>query len=204
MKMKYPSTPHLPFSETITREDRIIPSLDIFRDKRVIITEKRDGENTTMTKEYIHARSLDSIDHESRHFVKSIWSNIKHNIPNNWRICGENLYAKHSIFYDNLVSYFEVFNIWQNKTCLSWDDTVLFCELLELSHVPVLYDGIFTETCLPKINTEKQEGYVIRIASEFNYDNLHENMAKFVRKNHVQTNDHWLYTKIIPNKLKPC
>jgi hypothetical protein len=31
----------------------------------------------------------------------------------------------------------------REETCLSWDDTPEFCELLGLTPVPVLYGGVF-------------------------------------------------------------
>lgn len=119
-KIKYPKTMHLPFSRSVTDDDRVLKNIDHFIGQHVTITEKYDGENSTMTNEFIHARSLDSNNHPSRNYVKGIWGNIKHLIPEGWRICGENMYAKHSIFYENLESYFLVFSIWDEKNvCLN-------------------------------------------------------------------------------------
>ena len=47
---KYPRTMHLPFSEGVTSDDKMIKSLDAFQNCRVIVTEKMDGENTTILK----------------------------------------------------------------------------------------------------------------------------------------------------------
>lgn len=46
------------------------------------------------------------------------------------------------------------------------------------------------------------EGYVIRTESGFPMSNFGRHAAKFVRKGHVQTKDHWMHTKIVPNRLK--
>jgi hypothetical protein len=33
--------------------------------------------------------------------------------------------------------------------------------------------------------------FVIRTVDSFHYDNFKLNVAKYVRKNHIQTNEHW-------------
>lgn len=141
MKLKYPRTYHFEWSEGCTSDDKIQYDLSNFENKEIIITEKMDGENTAMMKDCIYARSLDSNNHISRNYVKGIWGNIKHEIPDGFRICGENMYAKHSIHYNNLKSYFLVFSIWNNEECLSWDETLEYCDLLNLTTVDDLSDG---------------------------------------------------------------
>jgi hypothetical protein len=205
--IKYPRTYHLPWSESVGSDDRILPSLEKFVGKEIIVTEKRDGECTTWYTDYTHARSVDSKNHPSRNFNKQQWSKIAHDIPKKWRICGENLYAKHSIFYDNLESYFEGFSIWNEKNnCLSWDESLLWFELLNIKPVPLLYRGIFDVNILKElwktIDPKKQEGYVIRLAGEFPYGAFRESVAKCVRKNHIQTVQHWMHGQpITPNQL---
>ncbi len=116
---KYPKTLHLPHSPGLQNDDRLMPLIDVlenFNGKEIILTEKLDGENTSMYIDRIHARSLDSGHHPSRSWVKSLHGQIKEMIPNGWRIVGENCYAHHSIFYDNLETYFYVFAIFdENK-----------------------------------------------------------------------------------------
>lgn len=69
MKIKYPRTLHLPSSEGITNSDKVLTDVSVLHNKYWIITEKMDGENTTMMKDCIYARSLDSINHPSRNWV---------------------------------------------------------------------------------------------------------------------------------------
>jgi hypothetical protein len=103
------------YSPGVQSDDKVIQSVERFVGKRVILTEKMDGENTTLYSDYLHARSLDSRHHPSRDWVKRFQSEIGHNIPDNWRICGENLFAKHSVSYDNLDSYlFDLFDVLGN------------------------------------------------------------------------------------------
>ena len=66
--VKYPRTPHLPWSEGAAEDDIVSSDADMFTGMEVVVTEKLDGENTTMTSEKVHARSLDSRDHPSRHY----------------------------------------------------------------------------------------------------------------------------------------
>jgi hypothetical protein len=207
IKLKYPKTFHLPWSKGINSDDKVNYDLSNFLNKRVIVTEKLDGECSTLTNEYYHARSLDTNYHPSRDWIKKFHANIKNDIPKNFRICGENVYAKHSIFYENLTTYFYVYNIWDDYKCLNWNETLEYCKLLNLQTVPILYDGIYNEKIIKECYTDKsifsgqQEGYVVRIADEFYYDDFINNMAKYVRENHVQTSEHWLNEKVIPNLL---
>jgi hypothetical protein len=204
-KFKYPRSFHLPFSEGCSSDDKKLLSIEHFIGKEIVMSQKMDGENSTLMKECIYARSLDSVDHPSQHWLKGFWSTFNYNIPEDWRICGENLYAKHSIPYTNLITYFEVFSIWnENNICLSWDDTEDWCKLLGLTTVPVIWRGIFDENFLRnyKFDTEKQEGYVIRLVDNFSYDDFDISLAKFVRSNHVTSSKHWKQEKVIPNTLK--
>ncbi len=191
MKVKYPRTYHFPFSQGFTSDDKVLKSIEHFIGKEIVMTEKRDGENSTIAKEYTHARSLDSVNQPYRHWLKGLWSTIQYDIPDEWRICGENLYAKHSIHYTDLTTYFEVFSIWnENNMCLSWNDTEDWCKLLGLTTVPVIFRGIFDENFLRnyKFDTEKQEGYVVRLADSFSYDDFDKSIAKFVRAGHISNN----------------
>jgi ATP-dependent RNA circularization protein (DNA/RNA ligase family) len=194
MYTKYPRTFHLPWSQGITSDDKVIKDCSKFFSNEIVILEKMDGENTTMYPDHIHARSIDSKNHTSRDFVKSFWNTFKHDIPKGFRICGENLYMEHSIHYSNLSAYFQVFNIWNNNICLSFDDTVEWCNILGLHTVPVLYRGTITELELKQfhqnLNFTCQEGYVIRLASSFLYNDFGTTVAKFVRKDHVNTDAH--------------
>lgn len=205
MKRKYPRTYHCPFSPGFTSDDKVLTSMEHFYGKWVLISEKRDGENTTIARDYYHARSLDSKDHESQHYVKKLWSEIRHDIPEGMRICGENLYAKHSIFYNDLESYFEVFSIWIDDRCLSWGETLEWCELLGLTPVPVFYIGEYTDDLIKDLiitlNFDNVEGFVVRLFHNFNYEDFSTSVAKYVRKGHVVTDQHWKSKQIIPNKL---
>lgn len=205
MKHKYPRTYHLPFSECLAGDDKYIQDPNMFDGKDVVVSIKMDGENTTIAKEYTHARSLDSRGHPSRDWLKAWHSTFAHDIPPNLRICGENLFAKHSIQYDDLDSYFYGFSVWEDIKCLSWDETLAWFELYNIFSVPVIYCGEYDKDKILadyEPFKEKHEGFVVRNSDSFLYDDFNKNVAKFVRKNHVQTTQHWMVEGIKPNKLK--
>lgn len=204
---KYPRTLHLPWSLGSTSDDKFMSDVEHFNGKRIIITEKMDGENTNMYSDKIHARSIDSKHHDSRNWVKGLWGRIRNEIPDGWRICGENLYAKHSLFYEDLETYFMAFSIWNEKNeCLSWEDTVDICDMLGLKTVPVIgemeFDEISLKTLANTFDTNVMEGYVIRNIDSFHFDDFSDNVGKWVRAKHVTTSNHWMFDAIIPNKLK--
>jgi hypothetical protein len=200
---KYPRTPHLPYSPGATSDD--IFSTANFEGKKIVITEKMDGENTSLYSNYYHARSIDSKHHESQSWLKNYHFQIAYKIPQGWRLCGENLYAKHSIYYTGLKSYFLLFSIWEDELCLSWQDTVDFANELEVSLVPVLYQGEYSDKLVKELlaclDLTKQEGIVVRLADTFTYSDFGNSVAKWVRKNHVTTDNHWKQSKLELNTL---
>lgn len=205
--IKYPRTYHLPSSPGATSDDRRLADTSIFMDKEIVIMEKMDGENTTLYRDYMHARSLDEDHHESRGWVKNLHSQIAWQIDEGWRICGENLYALHSVPYDSLPTYFMVFSIWdENNVCLSWDDTVLYAQVLGLETVPVLYRGIFDPTVISSIegqlDTSSSEGFVVRLAGSFGYSQFRRSVAKWVRAGHVQTTHNWKMRAVVKNGIR--
>lgn len=209
-RYKYPRTLHLPWSLGKSQDDRVLRSVDHFNGKEIVVTEKLDGENTTLYRDYIHARSIDGQSHPSRNLVKALQAQIGYQIPSGWRMCGENLYAKHSIYYRNLPSYFLVFAVYdESNICLSWDDTVHFSASLGLSTVPVLYRGLWDRKAVERcfsgesvFSGSQQEGYVVRMAAQFAFEDHTANTGKFVRANHVQTDEHWQSQPVQPNSLE--
>lgn len=128
-------------------------------------------------------------------------------IPGGWRVCGENLFARHSIAYDDLNSYFEGFSIWNAaNVAQDWDLTNEWFINLGITPVPTLYRGPFNlkviDDLVDSLNLEKQEGLVVRVAGEISYDEFETKVAKWVRHAHVQTDDHWMHKAVIPNRLK--
>lgn len=210
--VKHPKSLHLPWSESVATDDgdAIQHDLSLLMSGEIVVTEKLDGEQTTMYADYIHARSLDSNDRTgTRDWVKNLRASIAHEIPPGWRICGENMYAVHSIEYDDLPSWFFVHSIWDHRNeALSFDDTVEWASLLGLETVPVLYRGEWDEReirgCWSPANHHTQEGYVVRSAASFPMSEFARRVAKFVRPGHVTTTRHWSAGPVATNGLRPA
>lgn len=205
MKTKYPRSFHLPYSPNSQSDDKKHATDDHFKGKEVVVSLKMDGENTTIYNDGIHARSLDSkIDSEDRRWIDALRkSKVEGNIPEEFRICGENLFYKHTCYYDNLESMFYVFSIWEGNTCLSWDETVLWCGMLELIHVPIIYEGVYDRESILKEFSKHQnsEGFVVRIRQSFDRDSFSSSLSIYVRKEFVIPDAHWRYSKKTLNKL---
>ena len=205
--VKYPRTPHLPWSPGMTDKDKRISTLEDLAGYDVSVTVKWDGESTTMYRDYIHARSLDYKGHPSRDWVKNLWANkVSYQIPEGMRIVGENLYAKHAIKYDDLESYFYGLSVWQDDKCLEfWEGREIMGDL-GLTPVPILYNQTFNTKDLKDIGTStdwsETEGYVVRRMDEFTIDQFDTHVAKYVRKDHVQSSVHnWWAQEVEKNGL---
>lgn len=208
--VKHPRLSHLPWSPGMNSDDRRIETLDRLMGAEVVVTEKMDGEQTTIYNDYLHARSIDGPHHESRNWVKNFASQWQFQLAENERICGENVFAQHSIIYgeDNpLKSYFYGFSMWQDDRILSWDEMTENFAILGIEPVPVLYRGPFSEEVIKGLYDEKKdwdtrEGYVVRLASDFRLGDFKHSVAKYVRKGHVQTaKHHWRSQRVIPNHV---
>lgn len=206
--VKYPRTPHLPWSRGRSADDVGLAGLEHFEGQQVVVTEKVDGECTTLMRDRHFARSLDSASHPSRTWLARLHGRIAHEIPEGWRVCGENAYARHSIAYDALPDYFLCFSIWDDQnTALSWDLTTEWCDLLGLARVPELYRGTFDVEAIRSLWPRRSalggesEGYVVRLGGPFLHEDFARSVAKFVRPSHVQTDQHWMHAEIVPNVL---
>lgn len=211
-RVKYPRTPHLDWSPGRSQTEETQWDPNCFANRIVVITEKMDGECTTIYQDYLHARSLDSGPHQSRSWVANWAKSWQYQLPLGWRVCGENLYAKHSILYKDLPSYFLGFSIWNAfNVCLDWDSTLLWFELLGITPAPVLEQGLW-ERIVPKPegiisksilapDSLEGEGFVVRVEDEFHYRDFYRSVAKWVRPNHVQTNQHWIKGPVVKNGL---
>lgn len=202
--VKHPRTFHLPWSLGRSSDDKIIETLEYLEGREIVVTEKMDGENTTLYNDYYHARSLDSANHPSRNRLKAIWAGLCGEIPDGYRLVVENVYAQHSIKYDDLLSYmYGLFVVDNTNKFLNYNETIEWFDLLGIVYPRVFYRGIFDEEVLKRIlfDRDKTEGYVVRVADAFQYSKFRYNVAKYVRTNHLQTKD-WDCMKTIPNKLK--
>lgn len=206
-RYKYPRTFHLPFSEGVGSDDKITKDLSDIIGNRCVVTVKMDGENTTIGRDYCHARSIDSKHHESRSRVKQLQDCIGWMLGENERICGENLFATHSIAYHNLKSYFYGFSFWDGDECKDWGTTIDIFSEIGITPVEVIYDGIVDLDILkdiskyPRFHDGSDEGFVVRTFDGFKYDEFSTHVVKWVRKGHVQTDTHWMHQEMKTNTV---
>ena len=207
-RIKHPRTVHLPWSRSRSRDDVSADSLD-FLNGEIVVTEKLDGENTTIYSDgFSHARSIDSGYHSSRSRVGALAAAISSDIPAGWRVCGENMQARHTLAYEQ-VPHFLVHSVWNQQNCaLSFADTEEFCHQLGLVPVPVLYRGRSSPAELKLLNSNSgaygpAEGYVVRAAGEIDYQDWSSQVGKYVASGFQIDSGHWI-KNWQPNNLLPA
>ncbi len=206
MSDKYPRIFHFPFSEGIARDDRINHDYwEKISKERIALTEKLDGENTCINKNGVYARSH-SVPTKNpwADYLKTKWATIKNDLEN-LEIFGENLYAVHSIEYSNLEHYFYVFAIRELDKWFSWEEVNQYAKLLDFPVVPVIEREILPEEMGQKKFEDyiikyatgksmlggKKEGLVLRVKREFRNEEFSDCMLKWVRSDHITTDEHW-------------
>lgn len=200
---KYPRTYHLFFSKGASSDDKIADNVNSLLGKEIVITEKLDGSNNAITNVGVYARSHADFSRNPWD-IKSwdLYHRIKKDLHDDLFIFGEGMYGIHSIEYSNLESYFYIFGIRDNNIWIPWESVEEYSFLLDTPTVPILFKGV--------LNTEKElrdlvedlvkkpsklggeiEGVVVRVADMFHNDDFSDNVQKWVRKGHVQTDVHW-------------
>lgn len=207
--MKYPRTYHLPWSPGATSDDKILKSgwFDNYKGKEVIFTEKLDGENTCMTFNNVYARSHGAPTRSP--WSRNLWDpqeglywKVMNAIGPNEEVFGENLYGEHSIHYDRLPAYWHMFAVNDGEKWYSWDEVVEFSEMLDVYHVPLIWRTVVNSEDevqkivenmmkMPSAYGDKKEGIVMRLADSFSIEEFPKCVCKYVRANHVQTDEHW-------------
>jgi hypothetical protein len=207
---KYPRTWHLPDSPNRGADgDHAHTDYAAFEGREVVVTEKLDGENTTIYADgHSHARSVSSGYHPTRTWVRALAARVAHGLPDGWRICGENTYGRHSIAYDRLPSYFQLFAVYDDRgTCLSWADTEAWASRLGVDLVPLLYRGPFERAKVAALLDgasaygPEREGVVLRWADAFDVGEHQRAVGKLVRRDHVKTDQHWMHGEVTANAL---
>lgn len=189
--VKYPRTHVLPWSESWGEGDRTLRDLRALRAERVVATEKLDGQNITLYRDYFHSRSVGASMHPQRTWLQEYWDARRARLPQGWRVCGEYLYLRHAIAYTSLPSYFIAFAVWNDRNvCLDWDETQRFLEDVGIERAPVIYDGPFNEAEIgrawARCSSAQSEGYVLRTAGEISYRDFRRKVGKFIRRDFIQ------------------
>ena len=215
---KYNRTMHLPWSPGGTNDDKRAPSVESLLNIPLVITEKMDGSNTSLERDGCFARThAGAPTHVSFDGLKALHASLKYSIPDNLQIFGEWCFALHSIPYDSLPDYFMMFGIremhGEYPFWYSWGELEEWSKDMGLPTVPLLWKGVvesekelkdLTESLIkqPSAYGQIREGIVVRIKDAFDDSDFSTSVMKWVRKDHVQTDEHWKNQVIIKNKLK--
>ena len=216
LSKKYGRTFHYPFSPGTTSDDRIYFDywMDVKALEKVVHTEKLDGENTCLNQYGVFARShVEPTRHPWANYLKERWESLKNDLGN-IEIFGENLYAIHSIEYHELEEHFHVFAIRYLDKWLDWEEVKFYAAMLGFSTVPEIElvqisttNRMDFQTNILKIVEQKSafnsvdvqtqlscqmEGIVSRNAGAFGIEKMQNNVFKYVRKDHVKTDEHWM------------
>lgn len=218
---KYPSTPHWPDSESVHRDDSYHTEPEIFVNRPVVITEKLDGGNTCLWNGEVYARSTTAPSRAGwmamvrKHHA---WKTADPTL-NPFTFYGEDIYGVHSIEYDAVPEdeTFRLFAVRQHGSepdgsqdvILNWNTIVREAQKLGFPLVPVVFQGRFQsiqeiteffrqELQKPSALGGPREGFVMRSVHGFFIPEFPTYICKYVRPNHVQTDEHWT------RNWKPC
>lgn len=215
MNAKFPRMYHLPWSPGVSRDDKVLRDVGRFLHKPLVITEKLDGSNICFTRDQVFARSHSGTPtHPSFAQAKSYHASIKHKIGAGVSIFLENMFAVHSIRYNALTKSLFVIGVRDDNlgVWLGWSDTELIAHPLGLPTVPLLGRAYvksplefqeLTQSLGKDVSRfgPNREGVVVRWEDNFACDNFDIAVAKWVRKGHVTTDQHWRNRKIEKQKI---
>lgn len=197
-RVKYPRTPHLPWSPGATSDDRIASNsiIDEVAEIPMIVTEKMDGGNVTLRSDCFYMRSVSSESAPWESYSKAVWSQVRNDIPPGWRISAESVWARRSVGYDNLPGPVLVFGVWDDAgDLLPWTDIETWAQILGLPTVPVIGNttGVENVDALWRRHRDEStsEGFVVRVAGEIPGEMFHRRVFKWVRPGHVTTEAAW-------------
>jgi hypothetical protein len=174
-----------------------------------------DGSNALLVREGVAARNASVATHRSFDMLKSLHAKVGHLIPEQIQVFGEWLYAKHSIHYVSrlaLTVLYQVFAVYNRNTqlWLGWRDVEGWAARLGFETVPIIQlvqeENLGKlvaklQECGEKIVAAGQEGFVVRSTYPFYYGQFQDNIAKYVRPNHVTTDVHWSRQPIQKNEV---
>lgn len=214
-RVKYPRTPHLPWSPGKTRDDRTIESLECLTNTSILVTEKLDGSNVCMTQDAVYSRGGDA-NHPSFNWLKAWHATHRYAIPRFSFAYAEYCYAVHSISYDTLPHYLHLFAVLdaEDSTWLSWKEVTKLAAALNIPTVPTI-SSLFAHNEKELEETTREimdsgtsvygptrEGLVLRDSSQIKQEEFGVKVAKWVRKDHVQTDEHWMHKPIVQQHLE--
>ena len=156
MIVKYPRTPHLEGSGIQVGDDPAVADFSILAGRLIVVEEKLDGANSGLSFDEDGSLKLQSRGHyldggaREKHFALfKTWASVHQRafwerLGSRYLMYGEWLYAKHTVFYDQLPHYFFEFDVWDRQEGLFLDTARRQALLKDLPvvSVPVLFAGV--------------------------------------------------------------
>jgi len=229
---KYPRTPHL-FGSKGTDDDKHLSeaeSLSFIANDSLIIEEKIDGTNVGIHFSDDGQMMLQCRGHlitEGMHPQYDLfkqWTTVKRatmeqRLENRFILFGEWVYARHSVFYQQLTHYFFEFDIYdkQNSLFLDLEQRLALLDRSTIQTVPIIHTGKISRKDLQGligpskfdsqfVNPESNrtdnlmEGLYLRIEA----DGVVTGRAKIVRPEFVEKikkSTHWQHQPMVANRL---
>lgn len=179
-----------------------------------VINLKMDGEDSSVYADgYFHIRSVDSTS-PSKDSRAKVWASMVSPIlanDNLHRMVFENVYDQHSIHYkdDNaLHCYYQCLFLTEMRDGVEWvvdyKEQAKFCSRWGIGMPPLvsIANGINSLSIYAKnIDLSLQEGIVVRHPGSFEFSDIPHYVGKWVRPNHVQTDNDWKRKSLEPNQV---
>lgn len=180
----------------------------------------------------VRARNGRDAPHDSFDQLKQLYwhKDVYSELPEHLQVFGEWLYAKHSIHYGcecdepcedvgpSLRDYFQVFGIYDTRydLWLSWPETEHWAKRLGFLTTPLVEENTLDEDSFDsrqefimhytneaeRIVDEGHEGIIIRSKFPFHYGQFSTHLGKYVRPNHVTTDEHWSHQPLTQNECR--
>lgn len=207
--MKFPRTYHLPYSPGKTSDDKAHSVAHIetnFLGKLLYITEKLDGECQYWDNASYHLRSESSTGDYLRSRSKSKWASIAYKIPSHIGLYIEDISNEHSIRYVNKDNPFYLIAAFdkESKHLFSYEYLEQLACAYTLQVIPLLgkqfissYTDLEESVVTTTSNSSTLGGDLEGVVLYPKLDNVlisgwSDNTAKWVRKDHVKTTEHWI------------
>lgn len=203
---KFPRTHHLPWSPNKKdTNDKVHKHIDFLLNRQLVVTKKMDGECQCWTKSSFSLRSPDSTGGKLRSKARAKWAEIQWRIPDNIILFVEDISNVHSIQYPLDIPQFYLIAVAALSTNgmfflpYDWDSEFEsvshYGKMFRLDPVPLLFETkVSNRDQLEKqtshiIDTDIDEGFVIR--PKLGFFDWTASTGKWVRENHVKTDEHW-------------
>lgn len=203
--MKHPRTPHLPGSKS-TSDDLLLSSNarnggtgDYAYSGDIVITEKMDGSNIMVNRSKFITRSGKLSSADWTFPARRTHQQVAHLLPKKTWLTGELVFWRKSIAYDSLPGEYLVFGAVDENgdepTALSYDETTALTESVGLPNVPLLARGHSDDLDAMISDAKKRvdmsngnmEGFVVRPAASFPFNEYESHVAKWVRGGYQPT-----------------